>query len=67
VPILGGTLVPVPHAVVPLATDAAGGAVLPGVWPGAPSGTTLYAQAWVFDAGAVSGMAASNGVAGTVP
>jgi hypothetical protein len=65
----GGTLVPIPVlATVPLATDAAGGLAL--AWPTLHegfSGLTLVAQYAIADAGAVHGVALSNGVSGLVP
>lgn len=68
-PFKGGTLWPQPLLLaLPLVTGAAGTAALPwSCWPGAPSGTTLYLQAWVADATAPHGAAASNGLLGTAP
>lgn len=68
VPVLGGTLVPSPQAVLPFATNASGQASFAVSLSGAiPSGAVLYAQAWVLDPLAAQGVAASNGVAGTAP
>jgi hypothetical protein len=64
-PFKGGTMVPKPDLLLPLPTNAAGGASLPFTWPaGAPAGITLHFQAWILDAAAVNGFAASNGIAG---
>lgn len=67
-PVLGGTLVPTPQAVLPFATSASGNASLLALL-GAPipSGAVLFAQAWVLDPAAAQGVAASNGIAGTAP
>lgn len=69
VPLLGGTLVPVPSFVFPgLPTGPSGSLPLFGTWPvGVPSGLTIYFQAWVVDPGGVFGVAASNGLAATSP
>jgi hypothetical protein len=68
VPFLGGTLVPFPVAfTLALVTDGDGGATLAGTWPVAPSGTTVVFQAWIEDAGATFGAAASNGLQGVSP
>lgn len=62
---LGGTLVPSPLVVVPLATDAGGALALPFIWPaGLPAGTALYFQCWIQDGAATLGLAASNGLLG---
>jgi hypothetical protein len=69
-PLLGGTLVPVPDAVLaPLLLDGAGALTLPAfVWPAVlPSGTAFYAQAWVPDPGGPAGFAATNGLQATTP
>lgn len=70
-PFLGGTLVPEipPLGIVQFfMTDANGQYVLPATWPaGIPSGTTIYAQAWIHDGAAVQGFSASNAVSGTAP
>ncbi len=67
-PLLGGVLVPRPDVAVPLSTDARGSAFLQQRWPlGVPAGLSLYAQAWLLDASAVAGAAASNGLRGVTP
>jgi hypothetical protein len=67
-PFRDGTLVPLPQFLVPLATDAAGSATLPFAWPaGVPSGTVLYLQDWIQDAGASYGLSASNGLMAATP
>ncbi len=64
----GGILVPSADAIVGLVTDSTGAALFGGTWPGEmPSGSTLYAQAWIVDAGAIQGVAASNALLGVVP
>ncbi len=67
-PFLGGTLVPSPDAGVPFATDAAGAASarLP-VPVAVATGATFYAQAWILDAGAPAGLAATNAMAHVTP
>ena len=65
-PFKGGTLVPAPDVLLPLATDAAGALGLPFTWPqGVPAGIELYVQFWVQDASASHGLAASNALRGT--
>ncbi len=66
-PVLGGTLVPNPQYLAPAVTGINGAAVLSGFWPGAPSGSHLFVQAWVQDAGAPGGIAASNAIDGVAP
>jgi hypothetical protein len=68
-PFHGGVMVPQPDVLVgPLATDAGGALAAHGRWPfGVPSGVALWLQAWVQDAGAPFGLAASNGLAATAP
>ena len=68
-PFSGGVLVPHPDLLLfGFTTDAAGELFLTGTWPaGVPSGFTLYAQVFVTDAGAVGGLAGSNGILGTTP
>ncbi len=65
-PFKGGTLVPYPDVLVgPLATDASGLLVLQATWPeGVPIDTQVFLQAWIADAGAPSGLAASNALLG---
>ena len=67
-PFKGGTLVPQPLLVVPLPIPPSGQLALPFTWPpAAPSGVSLFMQAWTADAAAVAGFAASNGLALTTP
>jgi hypothetical protein len=67
-PLFGGTLVPSPHMVKPVVTDASGAAALAGVpWPSGASGGQIYAQAWILDPAAPAGVAASNALAGLAP
>jgi len=68
-PVKGGTLVPFPIlSMMVSTTDPLGGLVIPYTWPAqVPSGQTLYVQAWVLDAGAVFGLAASNAILATAP
>ncbi len=68
-PFKGGTMVPDPLLLVPLATDGQGAIELPWLaWPTAiPSGTSLYFQAWVTDAGGPKGYAASQGLKAVTP
>jgi len=68
-PFKGGTFYPVPLLLaVLLPADASGAVNLPATIPaGTPSGTSFVLQAWMPDAGAVHGAAASNGLKGLVP
>ena len=68
-PFRGGTLVPNPDVVLGgLVIGGSGDLVLPASWPvGIPAGVQLYLQAWIEDAGAVKGLAATNGVLLTTP
>jgi uncharacterized membrane protein len=68
-PLLGGILVPNPVVALGFMTDASGGAVpLAGTWPSAiPAGISLYFQAWISDALAPRGLAATNGLRATTP
>jgi hypothetical protein len=67
----GGVLVPdfgPPGALLPLALHGAGALSLHGVWPpGIPAGLSLYLQAWLTDASAPAGLAATNGLSATAP
>jgi FG-GAP repeat len=65
-PLLGGVLVPFPDVLLNLLTDPIGGAQtqVP-VPPLLPPGINLFVQAWLLDAGAVSGWAATNAVSAT--
>lgn len=72
VPFKGGVLVPAitaPNGLfVPLPTAADGTLVLQSTWPdGLPSGTAIYVQHWIPDAGGIFGFAASNAVEGVTP
>ena len=68
-PFKGGTLLPFPDVLLSgLPTNGAGAWNLPTVWPaGLPAGVSFAMQAWIVDAGATKGLAASNGVRGTTP
>jgi len=71
-PLKGGVLVPQltgPGSFVLLTvTDGDGVLALDHKWPLiAPSGFTIYLQAWIVDAAGPQGLAASNGLSGTTP
>jgi uncharacterized membrane protein len=68
-PFKGGVLVPQPTFLVgALPIDAAGAMNLPFPWPaGLPSGFSLFWQAWIGDAAAPKGFAASNALESTTP
>ncbi len=68
-PFKGGTLVPTPVALaLNMATSPSGTIHLPFAWPaGVPSGTELYIQIGIQDAGGPAGVALSNAVQGTTP
>ncbi len=68
-PFLGGVLAPGPGVIKgPFMTEHDGTLELGGLWPlGIAPGTTLYYQAWVADAVAPEGFAASNGLSSTAP
>jgi len=68
-PFKGGTMVPTPQLVLPLATNASGGLSLSwSHWPAAlPSGTELLMQCWIVDPAGPAGFAASNGLSATTP
>jgi probable HAF family extracellular repeat protein len=68
-PFKGGTLIPDADVlVIGLPLDGAGALQLASAWPaGVPRGVSLWLQAWIADAAAVQGFAASNGLVGTVP
>ncbi|MEM7307645.1 MAG: hypothetical protein AAF682_13285 [Planctomycetota bacterium] len=68
-PALGTTLVPFPTVIADgLTLDADGAAELQLTWPaGLASGAKIYAQAFVPDAGAPFGFAASDGIEGQLP
>lgn len=62
-PLFGGRLVPQPLLVLAVATDGAGAASFPLVWPSfMPRGAAIHTQTWLVDAGAVFGLAATNAV-----
>jgi len=64
-PFKGGTLVPVPLIVLPLATSNKGAVGLPFTLPaGVPFGTNVYFQFWIQDAAASQGYSASNALRG---
>jgi hypothetical protein len=67
--LLGGVLVPSPDVVVPLGSTDAGGALDVALrWPsGVPTNTTLWIQAWLPDAAAPLGWAASGALVTTTP
>ncbi len=67
IPVLGTVLVPSPTFVVALPTDSQGRIVVHGNWPGAPTGTKLYAQYVIVDPGTLFGVTFSNAVVGTSP
>ena len=68
VPFKGGTLVPVPDALVPLFTLGVGQAGLSAFWPaGVPSGQLIYLQCWTVDPTAPQQLSASNALMASVP
>lgn len=68
-PFKGGTFYPLPVLLaLPLPADAAGQVNLAGTIPaGTPSGISFVMQAWMPDAGAPHGAAATNGLKALVP
>ena len=68
-PFKGGTFVPSPLLVVPLATNGQGAATLQwAAWPaGLPAGSKLWFQVWIADPGGPAGYAASNGLRAVMP
>ena len=68
-PFRGGVLVPSPDVVVSgLPVDGAGALHVPFVFPaGVPAATPIWMQVWIPDAGAIQGLAATNGVLGLSP
>ncbi|HEX5009736.1 MAG TPA: S8 family serine peptidase [Planctomycetota bacterium] len=68
-PFKGGTLVPHPDLLLGgLLLDGSGALVLNGPWsPGLPGGTSVLFQAWIPDAVATKGYAASQGLKATTP
>lgn len=62
-PFKGGWLVPAPDLVlIGLVTDATGSLTLPGTWPAGVPDLALHLQAWLEDATAPFGLAASGAV-----
>ncbi len=60
-PIFGGVVVPLPEAMVLLATDAQGLATLPLVLATSfPPGTDIFSQAWLIDPTGPEGLTATN-------
>jgi hypothetical protein len=60
-PLFGGNLVPSPDMTIMLPTDAAGNVSISATVPNnLPSGTMVFLQYWVVDAGGPLGFAASN-------
>ena len=68
-PFKGGVLQPTPDLLIAgLQTDGAGGLVLSGTWPaGLPTTLEVIWQAWIADAGASHGYAATNGLRSVAP
>ena len=67
-PFKGGVMVPDLDVLVSLSTNAAGAITLNATWPSSlPSGTDVWFQWWISDAGGPSGFAASNALLGTTP
>ncbi|HTE05119.1 MAG TPA: VCBS repeat-containing protein, partial [Planctomycetota bacterium] len=67
-PFKGGTMVPMPSLLIPLATGPAGMLELPFAMPPVvPSGILLSLQVWIADPAAVAGFAATNGLVGVTP
>ena len=68
-PFKGGTLVPHPDLLFAgLLSNPSGVLTLGATWPAAvPSGTALFLQAWIADATAPAGLAASNGLEALTP
>ena len=67
-PVFGGTLVPQPSFWMMLPTDVGGASAFG--WPSTPAlppGFQIFFQAWILDPVATFGLAASNGLAGTIP
>lgn len=67
-PLAGGTLVPAPQILIPLATDQLGTSAFTAPWPmSLPSGARVYVQEWVVDAMGPAGLSASNALQLTTP
>ncbi len=61
VPVLGGTLVPSPDALLLVAGDATGGSGVASAFPAnVPAGLQVFAQAWLLDATGPQGFTATN-------
>ena len=65
-PFKGGTLVPAPALLLPVATDASGAMTLNFEIPAGVVGGEVLFQIWIADPGAGQGLSASNGLRGTV-
>jgi len=65
----GGVLWPQPQVLMPgLVVGGSGSLAIDATWPaGVPSGFELLLQAWIIDASAVQGLAATNGLRGLTP
>jgi hypothetical protein len=67
-PFKGGTMVPFPSLLIPIATDALGAASFAVMTPGAlPSGLDVYVQAWLVDANGPAGYSATGAFHGLTP
>jgi hypothetical protein len=67
-PFKGGVLVPDVDLLVSLVTSTGGMLALSSHWPtGIPSGTSVWLQTWIQDAGGPKGFAASNALRATSP
>ena len=68
-PFLGGTLIPAPFSnSLPLVTDPTGKIALPWAsWPSLPTGSRVYFQFVIEDAGAIQGAALSNALEAEMP
>ena len=67
-PLAGGVLVPNPLVILGFSTDSVGNAETQVASPAnVPTGLELYVQAWILDAGAPFGWAATNAVWTTAP
>ncbi|HEX5011690.1 MAG TPA: VCBS repeat-containing protein [Planctomycetota bacterium] len=67
-PFHGGTLVPQPELLLPVATNAWGQFELAGHWPpGTPPGTVVLLQAWLLDVSGPQGWAGSGAIQLTAP
>ena len=65
-PLVGGTLVPFPSAVLSAPTDVFGASTTSFPWPpGTPPGTQVFAQHWLLDPAGPQGYAATNALQAT--